>query len=557
LQRGAADPVIHPLPRTAATPRFFPPRDMIGTLAPEERVMTPSDRVAALLAAARAAQESWARASVAARAGAVRRARERLIDRAAEAADLLESEVGKPRCEALTAEVAANVDLFDFWLGAARRLLAPERVRLSPLNYPKKRAAIERAPAGVVGLIAPWNFPIALPLRTIVPALLAGNAVIFKPSEIAPRAGAFVVSLFDGALPAGLLALLEGGAEAGEALAGAAVDRLVFTGSVATGRKVAAAAAARLTPCSLELGGKDAAIVLADCDIARTAAGLVWGAFYNAGQNCASIERAFIERPVFDAIAAAVTARARALAAGPGGDLPPLASERQLAKVKAHVDDAVARGARLLAGGKPLAGTRFFEPTVLTDIPAGATILEEETFGPVLTLTAVGDAEEAVRRANACRYGLTGSVWTRDLARGEALARRLETGVATVNNHSFTGAVPALPWTGVKETGGGVTGSRHALSFFTRPRTILVDRGDANGPGRGEVWWYPYTETLAALALGTLDLARGGLFTKGRAALRLLPLLKQRTRELAADAGAAPSGPAAPPGSASSGAGPS
>jgi acyl-CoA reductase-like NAD-dependent aldehyde dehydrogenase len=496
--------------------------------------MSIDETIAAVLAAAREAQRAWAGEPLAARVAALGRARARLIERADEAAALLLEEVGKPRVETLTAEVAANVDLFDFWCGAAKRLLAPERVKLSPLNYPKKRAAIERAPVGVVGLIAPWNFPIALPLRTIVPALLAGNAVLFKPSELAPRAGAFAAALFEGAVPAGLLALLEATREAGDALAHAEVDRLVFTGSVATGRKVAAAAAARMTPCSLELGGKDAAIVLADCDLARTAAGIAWGAFYNAGQNCASIERVFVERPIAAALTDAVAARARALRAGPGGDLPPLASERALEKVAAHVADALSRGARLVAGGKAAPGTRFFEPTVLADVPEGALLLEEETFGPVLPIVAVADAEEALRRANRSRYGLTGSVWTADLARGEALARRLETGVATVNNHSFTGALPALPWTGVKETGGGITNSRHALEAFTRPRAILVDRGTANGAGVGEVWWYPYTETLAAMAKGTLGLARRGILPKVRAVLGLLPLLPRRKSELAA-----------------------
>lgn len=494
---------------------------------------TADETIAALIAKARDAQAAWAREPLAARIAAVRVARGRLLDRADEAAALLLEEIGKPRVETLTAEVAANVDLFDYWLGAAPRLLAPERVKLSALNYPKKRAAVERAPVGVVGLIAPWNFPIALPLRTIVPALVAGNAVIFKPSEVTPRAGAFVAALFEGAIPAGLLALTDASREAGEALARAEVDRLVFTGSVATGRKVAAAAAARLTPCSLELGGKDAAIVLADCDLARTAAGIAWGAFYNAGQNCASVERVFVERPIAAAFADAVVARARALRTGPGGDLPPLATERQVEKVAAHVADAVSRGARVLTGGKALPG-RFFEPTVLADVPEGALVLEEETFGPVLPIVAVADAEDALRRANRSRYGLTGSVWTSDLARGEALARRLETGVATVNNHSFTGALPALPWTGVKETGAGVTNSRHALAALTRPRAVLVDRGTANGAGVGEVWWYPYTETLAAMAKGSLLLARRGLFAKVRAVVTLLPLLKRRTRELAA-----------------------
>ncbi|GIW71821.1 MAG: aldehyde dehydrogenase [Planctomycetota bacterium] len=484
------------------------------------------EQVAHALQRARAAQARWASTSPRERARVLRGARERLRAGAEAAVAALASDLGKPPHEALTTEVVADVELFDWWCRHAPRLLAPRRVRLDPLHYPGKRAWIERAPAGVLGLITPWNLPVAIPLRTIVPALLAGDAVVWKPSELAPASARFVASLFTELLPADLLVVLPGAPAYGAALAAAGCDRLCFTGSAATGRKVARAAAETLTPVSLELGGKDAAIVCADVDLERAARGIVWAAFYNAGQNCAALQRCYVERAIYERFEERVVALARTLRAGPGGELPPLASPAQLERVAAQLEDAQRRGARVLCGAQRHQ-ERWYLPTVLAEVPPDALVLQEETFGPVLSLVAVANAEEAVAQANASPYGLTASIWTRDLARARALARRLAAGVVTVNNHAFTGALPMLPWGGLKASGHGVTSSPHALEHLTQPRAVVIDRGQ----GPGDVWWYPYTETLLELARGSLRLLGGGL---GRLAAlpRLLGALRRRQREL-------------------------
>ena len=259
-------------------------------------------------------------------------------------------EIGKPEIEALSAEVLATADVVDYWCDAIEEELVDRVIDIDPLTYPRKRGTLSRDARGVIVVIAPWNFPFALPLRTIVPALLAGNAVLLKPSEISPRSGGLIGEMLAGLVPEGLFAVAQGGGEVGGALCAADVDLVCFTGSVATGRKVARACADRLIPCSLELGGKDAAIVLADADLDRAANGVVWGALANAGQNCAAIERVYVERSIAEAFTKKVIDVVKGLRAR--DDVGPLATERQCAIVREHVDAAVASGAKILASGK-------------------------------------------------------------------------------------------------------------------------------------------------------------------------------------------------------------
>ena len=482
---------------------------------------TPVEELPALLDKARAAQIAWAALPLGSRIDAVFQLKDRILDGGEDIAKVLRAECGKPDGESWTAEVVPNADLVEHWCDKIEAALAPEEVALDALTYPGKSGAIHAVPRGVVALITPWNFPVAIPLRTLVPALLAGNAVIFKPSEHSARAGALVAKLFEGILPPGVLTLVQGAGDVGAALIEAGPNLVVFTGSVATGRRIAEAAAKKLIPVSLELGGKDAAIVLADADVERTARGLVWGAFNNAGQNCASIERVYVEKTNARKLIERIVALTSTLRAG--DDVGPLTTEAQLGIVRRHVEAAQAAGATIRCGGERTGKGLGYLPTVL-EIDAATersmALMTEETFGPVLPIVIVENANDAVDRANASKYGLTASIWTSEPENAEPLVARLEVGVVTVNNHGFTGALAAAPWSGTGDTGYGVTNSRRALDELTRPKFVLVDRSSA----KSELWWMPYTPSLVATvrAMAILRSSTRGFVAKIKALFSLL-----------------------------------
>ena len=465
---------------------------------------TPPSVVRPMVERARRAGEVHAARDIEERARLLGRFKDALLARGDALVEALSLECGKPEAESWLHEVVPIADLAEFWGGEGVELLAPHAPELSSTSYPGKHARVERVARGVIALISPWNFPVAIPLRTLFPALLAGDAVVFKPSEYTPRCAVVIGEAAAEVYGPHLVQVAQGGGDVGAALVGGGVDAVVFTGSVATGRLVAHGAADALIPVGLELGGKDAAIVLEDADIERTARGLLWGAMANAGQNCAAIERVY----VCSGVALALRQRLEALAAEmvPGRDFGPVTTDAQLRIIERHVQGARYAGAAVLAGGARLNRPgRWYAPTVLADVPRGDPSLTEETFGPVLPLVEVADEDEAVAAANASPFGLTASVWTRDLRRGERVARRLRAGTVVVNNHGFTGSVPSLPWSGTGASGYGVTSSEYALDVLTRPRAVVVDTRRA----KAEMWWHPYTPALAKMGRSLATL-RGG-----------------------------------------------
>lgn len=501
----------------------FPTRSPLDGSALDPIAATPLDEIESSIARARAAQQVWGAMPVRDRAAAIAKLKRAILSRAETIAELVGRECGRPSVEAVIAEVLPVADIVDYWAIAIEELLDPTPVELDPLTYPGKLGRIVKEPRGVVALITPFTHPVAIPLRALVPALLAGNAVVWKPSEIAPRSAALIASLFQGIVPEGLVEVVQGGADVGAALVAAEVDAVVFTGSAEAGRKVAVACAERLVPCSLQLGGKDAAIVLADATLDRAARGVVWGAFANAGQGCAAIERVYVEKKIADRFIERVVALTNELR--PGADTAVMATKRQCDTVRRQLESAVADGAEVLAGGMPETDSLEFRPTVVKLSDESTSLMREETLGPILPIVVVDDANDAVERANASRYALTTSIWTRRLNFAHELASRLRSGIVTINNHGSTMALPSAPWAGVGDSGHGVANSPYALGELTRPRFILEDRRRA----KSELFWYPYTPTLRTVALALARVRGGaGFFGRIRAFFQLLTAIPKR-----------------------------
>jgi acyl-CoA reductase-like NAD-dependent aldehyde dehydrogenase len=462
---------------------------------PPVRVSSAED-VRAAVKAARAAQAQWAAMGFDARAKALKQATRLMLERRQQVLELLHDETGKVAPEVLMGEALGPLQYVSDWVGVAKGHLKPKRIGLNPIAWPGKSATLELLPRGVVGIIAPWNFPLANFFKPVFAALLCGNAVVLKPSEYSPRMGAWFVNVLSEVLPKNVIQVVQGDRETGQALITAGIDALTFTGSSSSGKSVAKACAEQLIPVSLELGGKDAAIVLADCDLDRTVAGVMYWALSNAGQACGAIERVFVEDVIADRFVERLGGAVSQLRFGEpqSSDVGPLANEAQLSVVERQVADALAKGATLVCGGRRTGKGYGYEPTVLDHCTSAMEVLREPTFGPVIALSRVSGPSEALERANDCDYGLSASIWSSDLTRAKRLARKLEVGTAFVNNHGFTGAIPSLPWTGVKKSGAGVANSSIALHHYTRPRSVVVDTNS-----KADAWWFPYDEQLADL----------------------------------------------------------
>ena len=433
---------------------------------------------------ARPAAEQWAALGFDGRRQRLAAYRGYLARRLNELADLVHRENGKPHADAIL-EISLTIDHLA-WAGAhARRTLGPRRVRAGMLAA-NHAAYLEYQPLGVIGVIGPWNYPVFTPMGSIGYALAAGNAVVFKPSEYTPAVGAWLAAAWRAAVPdvADAFQVITGFGETGAALCRAGVNKLAFTGSAPTGKKVMAACAENLVPVLMELGGKDAMIVADDADVVAAADAAVWGSMSNGGQTCIGIERVYATSAVYDRFVAEVTAQERALRPGSDDEATygPMTMPSQLDIVRRHVSEAAASGARVVTGGTDddawteAGAEKFARPTVLLDVPKEAAAIREETFGPTLTITRVKDAEEALERANATTYGLAGAVFSRSKNNAMDLARRMRTGMTSVNSVLTFASVPALPFGGIGDSGFGRIHGEDGLKEFTRAKAITRQR---------------------------------------------------------------------------------
>jgi acyl-CoA reductase-like NAD-dependent aldehyde dehydrogenase len=429
----------------------------------------------------RDAQPQWEAFGFEGRAQVLKRAQKWLMDNQDRVIDTIVSETGKTYEDAMFAEIGYAANAFGFWAKNAPKYLEDERVRSSQLLVKGKKLILRHRPLGLIGVIGPWNYPLTNSFGDCIPALAAGNSVILKPSEVTPLTSLLIAEgLRESGLPEGVFQVATGRGDTGAALV-EHVDMIMFTGSTRTGRKVAEAAARRLIPCSLELGGKDPMIVLSDADLERAANTAVYYSMQNAGQTCISIERVYVEAPVYDEFLGKVTEKMRALRVGaphgPGSvEVGAITFPPQLETIEEHVQDAIDKGARTLTGGhaKHDGGGRFYEPTLLVDVDHTMRIMTEETFGPTLPVMKVANAEEAVRLANDSLYGLGASVFTRDTTRGEEIAKRIEAGAANVNDALINYTALELPMGGAKASG---LGSRHAaggIRKFCAQQAIVI-----------------------------------------------------------------------------------
>src|SRR5947209_17546149 len=462
--------------------------------------------VAEAVRRARQTQTAWAGQSFRERARVIMRARRIVLDEMEEIALLISRETGKPVVEAISMELTPTLDLMQFFARRTRQLLRPQKINIGQYGLMGRTSSIVYKPLGIVGIISPWNFPWAIPLGEVVMALMAGNAVVLKPSELTPLTGLKIGEVFKRAgLAPTLLQVVTGDGTTGAALVEAGVDKIMFTGSVATGKRVAQSAAKTLTPVVLELGGKDPMIVLEDAEVETAASAAVWGAFSNSGQACASVERCYVHESVAQKFIESVVEKTRALkqnlgAGNEDADVGAMSSERQLNIVEEHVSDALKRGARVLTGGRradSLSGS-FYEPTILVDVDHTMTVMREETFGPVLPVMIIKSEDEAIRLANDSRFGLTASVWTKSVRRGRAIAERIEAGTVMVNEVLYTHGIAQTPWGGMKQSGMGRTHGRLGLLELVMPQHVHANRI----PRLRDMWWFSYSPRAARLFRG-------------------------------------------------------
>ena len=492
----------------------------------ENIAATHPEDLPAILARAKAAQKKWRETSIADRCALLGGLKQTMLAARNDLAAIAVRESGKPQVEALFSDVFVSLDTAAYYAANLAKLRQPERVPHHSSAAKLKSGRIFYEPLGVIGIISSWNYPLAIPMGQIIAAVAAGNAVVCKTSDFTPKCGALIQEMFARAgFPGSLVNIVQGGAEIGQALIDARPDKILFTGSVATGRRVAEACAKNLTPSVLELGGKDAMLVLADANLDVASSAALWGSFTNCGQVCLSVERLFVERSVGEKFLALCVEKTKTLRLGPGNDsatdVGPMIRPQHVQRMKDLLADAVSRGARILCGGnaRPDLGPCFFEPTVIADVDSSMRLFQEETFGPILAIQTVANAEEAIRAANDSSFALAASVWTADNERGRQIASQLRAGAVMVNDAISYFAIAEAPHGGCNASGWGRTHGRAGFLEMVQPKYVGVD-GLA---GKEKPWWYHYNGSLTRAADDFLNFEFGGLSAKlkyARGALR-------------------------------------
>ncbi|MCC8988977.1 MAG: aldehyde dehydrogenase family protein [Candidatus Contendobacter sp.] len=502
--------------------------------------MNTAEEAREALRRARAAQPAWAALPLAERVRAIHRIRDYLVDHADTISATVANDVGKTRVEALATEVLPSAMATDYYAKNARRFLQPRKVRSGSLLFLNKRSRIFRIPFGVIGIIAPWNYPLGIPMHEIIPALLAGNTVIFKTAPETQMVGRTIEAMIQAAgLPADVFIHLNlPGAVIGQILLEPEhhVDKLFFTGSAPVGKILMAQAAESLTPVSLELGGNDPMLVCPDAHLERAVNGAMWAGLQNSGQSCGGVERIYVHQDVYAPFIALLKQKVETLRQGPNTDhnvdVGAMCTERQIKTIRRQVDDALAKGATVLAQvliDPAHAHANFYPVTVLTNVDHCMELMREETFGPVLGVMKVADMEQAIALANDSSLGLTGSVWSSNTRAAVALGRRIHAGVITINDHLLTHGMAETPWGGVKESGIGRSHGELGFDEMTQPQVVTTELLHF---AKRNLFWHPYDAKLYDGLKGALHLLHGrGFGLRLRGFLRLAALLPRMFKD--------------------------
>ena len=497
-----------------------------------ETMSTPLNEIPAIAERARQVSLSWRQKSLSERLECVKKFRDLLSHGRDSLSKLITTECGKPFTEAMVSEVFGILETCQWLENKAPQLLKDKHVDLNPVFFSGKKSYNTFQPLGVIAVVSPWNYPFSIPAASLLLAATAGNGAVLKPSPKTPLVAAALIELMEKAgFPRGLLGLVQGDRRECEKLILSGVDRVVFTGSVGGGKAIMSIAAQKLVPVTLELGGKHPAIVLPDVDLDAAASGIVWSSFTNSGQACASIDRLYLVNPLGEKLLPKIVERASSLRLGNGldsnTDIGPLVDAQQFERIQTFLNDARSKGARILCGGKAREdlGGYYFEPTIVTDLNNDMLIMQEENFGPLLPVFTVASADEALARANESELGLTASVWTADLTRGEELARQITAGVVWLNDGLYSHVCPDAPWGGVKYSGFGRAHSEYELLDMVCIKNIGVA-----GQGLRD-WHFPYSETSREYIKAGIDLLHKSTVSEKIEALMRIITLKPRLRK--------------------------